>query len=227
VSATKQQGTLIEIEGLDGSGKSTQIALLREALEARGLSPLCIKLPHYDDDSSLLVRRYLAGTFGAKPGDVNAYQASTFYAADRVSGYKTRWGADYESGRILLADRYTGANAFHQAAKLPESEWASFFAWLYDFEYNKLALPKPDLVVFLDMPPAVSSKLLSDRYQGDESKRDLHEADYTYLLRCREAALAAAEQADWAVIPCAEGDSPKSKESIHADILKHIGRILA
>ena len=205
---------LIVLEGLDGSGKSTQLALLRDWLFSQGIDPVTIKLPDYEDDSSLLVRRYLAGEFGNQPGDVNAYAASLFYAVDRYSNFKLKWAGDYQAGRVILADRYTTSNAYHQATKLPPTQWPAFFAWLEETEYGKLGIPKPDLVFYLDMPPEVSRALISARYQGDEGKRDIHEADYPYLLHCREAAMAAMQSLGWIHVPCccAQPDSQLSEE---------------
>jgi len=213
---------LIVLEGLDGSGKSTQLALLRDWLSARGAPPVTIKLPDYEDDSSLLVRQYLAGRFGKAPGDVNAYAASLFYAVDRYVNFKLKWAEAYEAGQVILADRYTTSNAYHQATKLPPEEWPAFFAWLEDTEYGKLGIPRPDLVFYLDMPLEVSRRLISARYQGDETKRDIHEADFQYLARCREAALCACEAMGWQRVPCAENDMPLPVEEIHERIREHV-----
>ena len=213
---------LIVLEGLDGSGKSTQLALLRDWLLSRGIEPVTIKLPDYEDDSSLLVRQYLAGRFGSRPGDVSAYAASLFYAVDRYVNFKLKWAGEYGAGRVILADRYTTSNAYHQATKLPPGEWPAFFAWLEDTEYGKLGIPRPDLVFYLDMPPDISRSLISARYQGDEAKRDIHEADFAYLNRCREAALAAAGAMGWQRILCAENDMPFTVEEIHERIRGYI-----
>ena len=213
---------LIVLEGLDGSGKSTQLALLRDWLRARGAEPVATKLPDYDDDSSVLVRQYLGGRFGKQPGDVNAYAASLFYAVDRYANFKLKWAEDYAAGRVILADRYTTSNAYHQATKLPKAQWPGFFAWLEETEYGKLGIPRPDLVFYLDMPPEVSRGLISARYAGDEGKRDIHEADFDYLLACREAALAAAQAMGWMIINCAENSNIISIGSIHDSIRGHI-----
>jgi len=213
---------LIVLEGLDGSGKSTQLALLRDWLRGRGADPVTIKLPDYEDESSVLVRQYLAGRFGSEPGDVNAWAASLFYAVDRYANYKLKWADAYAVGRIILADRYTTSNAYHQATKLPPSQWPGFFAWLEDTEYGKLGIPRPDLVFFLDMPPDVSRRLLDARYGGDESKRDIHEADQGYLSQCRTAALAAAKAMGWTMIPCAPKGGALPPEEIHLKIREHL-----
>lgn len=218
-------GKLIVIEGLDGSGKSTQLALLPEALENKGIDCKSVSFPDYDSDSSALVKMYLAGEFGTKPGDVNAYAASIFYAADRFASFKKNWGEFYNGGGTVVAGRYTTSNAVHQTSKLPEEVWKDFLDWLYDFEYNKIGIPKPDKVIFLDMPVEVSQKLLGNRYGGDDNKKDIHESDVAYLEKCRRAAKFTAEYSGWTVISCADGDRPRTIEEIAEDILSETLKI--
>ncbi len=219
-------GKLIVIEGLDGSGKSTQTKLVREYLESKGADVHQIKLPDYESDSSALVRMYLRGEFGSSPTDVGAYAASSFYAVDRYANFVTKWKEDYESGRIILADRYATSNAAHQMTKLARDEWDEYLAWLEDFEYVKIGIPKPSLVVFLDMPVEISQKLMTSRYSGDEGKKDVHEADVAYLSACRTAGLYAAEKLGWSIIRCFEGDEPRAIEDIAADIESLVERLI-
>ena len=211
-------GRLIVLEGLDGSGKSTQLAELGTYLVQNGSDVRKIKLPDYEDPSSSLVRMYLGGAFGDDPQSVNAYTASAFYAVDRAANYLRKWKADYLSGKIILADRYTTSNAYHQLQKLPREEWDAYLAWLEDFEYGKLNLPKPDCVVYLDMPIEVSQRLMSHRYAGDEQKKDIHEANVAYLKSCRIAALYAADKLGWHVVECAESGQAKPIDVIAAQI---------
>ena len=212
-------GKLIVLEGLDGSGKSTQLDLLFENLKKENKDCKWVSFPDYESDSSALVKMYLAGQFGTKPDDVNAYAASIFYTADRFASYKTNWGEFYNAGGTVVSGRYTTSNAIHQACKLPESEWEGFLSWLYDFEYNKIGIPKPDKVIFLDMPVEVSQKLLTKRYEGDENKKDIHESDTAYLENCRKAARFTAEYSDWSIISCAENGEARSIEDIAKDVL--------
>ncbi|MBO5852681.1 MAG: thymidylate kinase, partial [Clostridia bacterium] len=160
-------GKLIVIEGLDGSGKSTHLKLLPEGLKNIGIDSKSVSFPCYEDDSSALIKMYLAGEFGSKPGDVNAYAASCFYACDRYASFKKNWGEYYKGGGVVVSGRYTTSNAVHQCSKLEKEQWADFLDWLYDFEYVKLGIPKPDKVIFLDMPTEVSQKLLDGRYESD------------------------------------------------------------
>ncbi|MBQ7542031.1 MAG: deoxynucleoside kinase [Clostridia bacterium] len=216
------QGKLIVLEGLDGSGKSTQLESLAKRLAADGRAVRKIKLPDYDDPSSTLVRMYLGGEFGSDPGAVNAYAASAFYAVDRAANYLRKWKDDYAAGTVILADRYTTSNAYHQLQKLPRAQWDAYLSWLEDFEYVKLDLPKPDCVVYLDMPIDVSQRLMTRRYSGDEEKKDIHEANISYLRSCRTAALYAAEKLGWLIIDCAQNEQPLPIETIAAQIYQTI-----
>ena len=214
----RKMGKLIVIEGLDGSGKSTQLELLPKSLSELGIECRTVSFPNYDSDSSALVKMYLSGEFGSKPEDVNAFAASTFYAVDRFASYKTNWGEFYENGGTVVAGRYTTSNAVHQASKLDPKKWEEFLSWLYEFEYEKIGIPKPDMVIFLDMPTDVSQKLLSKRYSGDNDKKDIHERDVDYLEHCRKAALFTAEFSGWQIVPCAENGEPRTIEAIAEDI---------
>ena len=213
-------GKLIVIEGLDGSGKATQSKLLCEALEAQGKKVRKIAFPAYESNSSALIKMYLAGEFGKDPGDVNAYAASTFFAVDRFASFKTDWGKFYEEGGIVVADRYTTSNAVHQCSKLPEEEWEGYLKWLFDFEYSLIGIPAPDAVIYLRVDPTVSQRLMSGRYNGDESKKDIHESNLEYLARSRKAAEYCAERLGWHVVPCVENDEMRTIEDIHADVME-------
>ena len=179
------RGKLIVMEGLDGSGKATQTGLLCQYLESRGRRVRHIEFPDYREPSSALVKMYLNKEFGSNPGDVNAYAASSFYAVDRYASFLRFWRKDYLSGATIVADRYTTSNAVYQMEKTPREDWNKYLAWLQDYEYGKLQLPRPDLVLFLDMPTEISQRLLSGRYAGDERKKDLHESNVEFLTRCR------------------------------------------
>ena len=172
---------LIIIEGLDGSGKSTQVELLQKYFENEGINYRKIKLPDYDSPSSTLVNMYLAGEFGKSADDVNAYAAGAFYAVDRFASYKLNWGKDYENGTLILADRYATSNSIYQMEKIDESKWDEYLDWSADFEYEKIGIPKPDAVIYLDMPVEISQRLMTKRYGGDENKKDVHEANVNRL----------------------------------------------
>lgn len=211
-------GKLIVIEGTDGSGKSTQFKLLCQRLEQEGRPFHRIVFPRYQEESSALIRLYLGGAFGEKPGDVNAYAASSFYAVDRFASYRQDWGEIYQFGGLILADRYTTSNAVHQGSKIPEGEREDYFRWLYEFEYGKLGLPKPDLVCYLDMPTDLSVNLLRSREQSTNTQADIHERDSGYLAQCRLCAQKAADVLGWQRIGCAREGALKSIQEIHEEI---------
>lgn len=211
---------LIIIEGLDGSGKSTQVELLEKYFTDKKVNYKKIKLPDYDSPSSTLVKMYLGGEFGKSANDVNAYAAGAFYAVDRFSSYKLNWGKDYQDGTLILADRYATSNSIYQMEKMPEEEWESYLEWSADFEYNKIGIPRPNLVIYLDMPVDISQKLMTSRYNGNESKKDVHEVNVEFLKKCRESALFTAEKQGWKVVRCSDGVNPLPIENIHKEIVK-------
>jgi len=219
-------GKLIVIEGTDGSGKSTQFRLLSEHLNQDNVEFRRIVFPRYDQESSALIRMYLGGQFGTKPSDVNAYAASAFYAVDRFASYKMDWGHWYEDGGVVLSDRYTTSNAVHQASKVPESEQADYLKWLYDFEYDKLGLPRPDLTIYLDVPTDFTEKLLRHREQDTNTKADIHEQDTQYLATCRQTGRAAAAYYGWNVIDCVRNGAMRTMEDIHQEIYRHVQKCL-
>ena len=215
-------GKLIVIEGTDGSGKSTQFALLTQRLEQENHPFRRLVFPRYKEESSALIRMYLGGQFGTNPSDVNAYAASAFYAVDRYASYKQDWGNWYEEGGLVLSDRYTTSNAVHQASKEPAEKQGQFLNWLYEFEYDRLGLPRPDLVVYLDVPTDFTEKLMRGREAATNTKADIHEKDLAYLATCRQTGRAAAEHYGWTVIRCVENDQMRSIEDIHAEIYGYV-----
>lgn len=212
----------IDLEGLDGCGKTTQTELVCKRLAEDGIDFKKIKLPDYESESSILVRKYLAGDFGKNAEDVNAYAASVLYAADRFASYTEKWKKEYLEGKLIFADRYTPANAIYQMTKLDKAQWDSYLEWLFDFEYNKIGIPAPDKVIFLDMPVEVSQKLMTHRYEGDESKKDVHEANVSFLNACHEAAAYAADKCGWELVSCAENGEPLSVLEINEAVYKII-----
>ena len=212
-------GKLIVFEGTDGSGKSTQFKLLCQRLEEEGKTFRRLVFPRYDKPSATLLKMYLQGAFGSQPGDVNAYAASTFYAVDRFASWKEDWQEGYEDGGLFLADRYTTSNAVHQASKMAAGERESFFGWLGDFEYGKLGLPQPDLVIWLDMPIERAVENLRSREAATHTQADIHELDTDYLHACHQAAQAAAQFYGWRRIQCLdEAGNLRSIEDIQREI---------
>ena len=218
----KKRCKLIVIDGLDGSGKGTQTELVCERLKGSGYRCRTLTFPDYESDSSALVRMYLEGQLGSNPDDVNAYAASAFFAVDRIASYIRVWGKDMDEYDYIIADRYTTSNLMHQMSKLDPDKRDDYIEWLFDFEYERLGVPEPDMVIFLDVTPSVSQRLLSNRYNGDESKKDIHEAAFDYLLRCRECASYAIDKLGWQVIKCDDGENMRTREEICDEITETI-----
>ena len=219
-------GRLIVFEGTDGSGKATQTRMLYERLQQEGYDVGKLTFPRYDKDSSMLVRMYLGGEFGSNPGDVNAIAASTFYAVDRYASYKQEWGSRYENGGLFLTDRYTTSNAVHQTSKLPEGERRAFLDWLFHFEYTLLGLPRPDLVIYLDMPTELSAALRRQREESTGTHADIHEADEAYLRACRDNAAAVVAYDGWHRIDCAGDGKVRAAEDIHEEVYALVKALL-
>lgn len=219
-------GKLIVIEGLDGSGKATQAELLYETLRGSGIPVKKVSFPDYESASSSLVKMYLKGEFGARPDDVNAYAASSFYAVDRYASYRKNWKAFLDDGGTVVADRYTTSNAVHQRSKLPKERWDEYLSWLFDYEYRLLGIPEPLLTLYLRVDPEVSQQLMRGRYQGDEQKKDIHERDLEYLRRSQEAADYCVDALGWHVVECCRDGSMRSVEEIHEDIMAYVSGAL-
>ena len=219
-------GKLIVFEGSDGSGKSTQFKLLTKRLRDEGADFHRLQFPQYLEPSSALIRMYLGGEFGARPSDVNAYTASTFYAVDRFAAFRKVWGEYYRNGGLMLSDRYTTSNAVHQASKEPEQDREKFFAWLYDLEYRHMGLPVPDLVLYLDVPTELTDQMLRRREHDTHTHADIHEQNMDYLRRCRATGLQAAKYYGWTVIACAKDGKMRSIDDIHNEIFLRVQECL-
>lgn len=210
---------LVVIEGVDGSGKQTQSEMLAEKLKDK-FNVLRLTFPDYESDTSALVKMYLGGEFGEKPESVNAYASSSFYAVDRIGSYLKNWKKDYEDGSFIICDRYTTSNAVHQAGKLDGKERDAYLDWLFDYEYNLLGLPKPDLVLFLNVPPKVTGELMKDRNNKitGESKKDIHESNADFINRSYENALYVAKKCGWTIVDCVRDGKLRSPGDISGEI---------
>ena len=212
------QGKLIVMEGIDGSGKSTQYRRLCDRLAAEGVQFRNVTFPRYSEDSSVLLRAYLKGEYGQKPSDVNPYAASNFFAVDRFASFRTDWGDYYKEGGLVLCDRYTTSNACHQGSKVAPEERQNFLDWLYDFEFAKIGLPAPDRVIYLDVDLEVSRRQMRQRQNDTNTQADIHEKDFEYLAACLEAGRYAADHYGWNRIRCMNGEQMRSVEEIHEEI---------
>jgi len=212
----------IVIDGIDGSGKGTQVDLLKYHLESLGKKVHVLDFPRYDEQSSFFVKKYLNGGYGT---EVSAKQASLFYALDRFDAiYETY----FETYDYMIANRYTTSNMIHQAAKISDSnECDQFLEWLEELEYGILWLPRPDKVIFLNVTPEMSQKLVLEKqertYLQNGKKMDIHEADLEHLSQARERAMRITEKYEnWIRIDCVKNKKMLSKEEITGKILAHI-----
>ena len=223
VGKIEKIGKLIVIDGLDGSGKATQSQMLFEKLKQKNPKVLKISFPNYQDDSSILVKKYLAGEFGSSPEDVNSFAASSFYAIDRFISYKKYWKDSYLSGYTIICDRYVTSNLIHQMAKIEQKKWQEFINWIEDYEYNKLGLPRPDKVIYLDLDVDISQKLIDSRCNQNNLKKDIHEKDVDYLKRCQQSARYLSDLKKWNLVKCNDQNGKiHDKEFLSTKILSII-----
>ena len=193
----------IAFEGCDGTGKTTQSRLLSQRLTEAGYRVKKLKFPAYDSPSSGPVKMYLGGELANDPNEVSPYAASMLYAVDRFCSFRTDWEKNYEDGFLLVSDRYTTSNMIFQGAKLQISERAAFINWLKDLEYQKLGLPVPDMVIYLDLPVSVSEHLVRLRSDATGTIEDIHESDALYQRAVHDAGHEIAEREGWTIINCA------------------------
>lgn len=211
-------GRLIVLEGIDGSGKSTQFKLLCGKLKSEGVQYKRLTFPRYDEPSSMLIRMYLAGDFGTDPGDVNPYAASSFFAVDRYASFVQDWREHYGGGGLILTDRYTTSNAIHQGAKMSSLEREKYFKWLYDYEFNLIGLPAPDLTLYMNIDAALAAERLKERQEQTATSADIHEKDGAYLSSCAQSGLEAAKFLNWHIIDCAKDGIGRSAEDIQSEV---------
>lgn len=220
------KGTLIVLEGIDGSGKETQASLLEKKLKEKGREVMHISFPDYKSPSSALVKMYLKGDFGKNPKDVNPYAASLFYAVDRFASYRMKWKDFYQKGGIIIADRYTTSNMVHQMTKYEDKkERKDFLSWLEKTEYEELELPVPDLVILLDIPLRVSENLVKERARQGGSM-DIHEQHLDYLRKCHDAYQELVSLYGWKRIPCTEEGKLRTIEDIGKDVEKAAAEVM-
>ena len=196
------RGKLIAIEGIDGSGKGTQLDLLSGQLDARGLVTFRISFPRYESFYGKLVGRFLNGEFGAL-GAVDPHLSALLYAGDRLEA-KPEIEAALSAGKIVLADRYVGSNLAHQSARLPPEQREEFLAWLKKLEYGLYGLPVEDLVIFLHVSVREAHRLVGMKSARayTQLKRDIQEADIKHLEQTAIIYDRLATEANWTRIEC-------------------------
>ena len=222
-------GKLIVIEGTDSSGKETQTKRLFEKLEEKGLKVKKISFPNYDSPACEPVKMYLAGAFGEDAMKVNPYPVSTMYAIDRYASFKTDWEKFYNEDGIIVTDRYVTSNMVHQASKIKDlDEKKQYLNWLEDLEYEKMGIPRPDLVIFLNMPIEMAVKLMAERKNKitGEEKKDIHERDKEYLKESHANACKIANTYNWKEIKCSDGERIKTIEEIGEEVFSLVEKVV-
>ena len=210
MTESKKKWTLIAIEWIDGSGKWTQVRLLVENLKKALYDVVVIDFPQYGNNSAILVEAYLNWKFWTDPNALCAKIPSAMFALDRVAAAPQikKW---IEEWKIVIANRYTTSNMWHQAWKIKKlDERDKFLDWVENFEYNELQIPRPDAVVYIDMPPEIAQqnvdkKSAEERKYADWKKRDIHEADLNHLKNSSEAYRYVAEKYGWYILNAAPG----------------------
>ncbi len=208
----KQSGVFIVIDGANGSGKSTQFDLLASRLVKEGYDVEIIKFPQYNEESSYFVREYLAGKYGTAK-EVGPYTGSIFFSVDRYSG-ASKIRKALLAGKVVLADRYVGANMAHQGLMInSDEERNGYFTWLDAIEYKMLGIPRPDINLVLRVDPEISAELIKKR---GESK-DLHESDPDHLSKSLKVFDAICElfPRDFKQIDCVRNNKLMPIDSIH------------
>lgn len=213
----------IVIDWLDWSGKWTQVKLLEENLKKLGKKVKVLDYPRYGEKSAFFVEKYLNWWYGK---NVTAKQASIFYALDRFDD-SFNLESDFTNYDYIISNRYVSANMIHQTWKLSsENERNDFLDWIYDLEFNIFGIRKPDKVIFLNVTPETSQKLVlkkDDReYLKDGKKMDLHEEDKNHLTNAYNAAMQVVKKYNWTKIDCEIAWEMRSIEEINNEILKHI-----
>ncbi|MEK7503294.1 MAG: thymidylate kinase [Patescibacteria group bacterium] len=219
----EQKGKLIVIEGIDGAGKTVQWNMLTQKLESTGYEVETVDFPQYGRTTAAIIDNYLVREVYGKAMEVSPYAASVFYAIDRfdLSFRMHKW---LKKGKILVSNRYVSSNGGHQGGKITDSEeLKEFLHWLYDLEYNKFGIPKPDINVFLDIPLEISEQLTEAR-----GKRDAHESDKDHLANAYRAYHAMIKEFpnDFAVIGCVENGRILPPEKIHESVWKVVSEKL-
>jgi dTMP kinase len=218
------RGKFIVLEGIDGSGKRTQLKALARAFSQKGIDFSQISFPNYDGFFGKLVAQFLNGEFGPLMA-VDPHFSALLYAGDRLES-KPALDTSLASGKTILADRYIGSNLAHQGARVPREKRTEFIAWLRQLEYSAYALPPEDLVIYLRLPVAEAHHLIGQKSARDYTKlrRDLQEADIAHLEGAAEVYDELARQSNWLTIECFDAASGalRAAPAIHEEILAAI-----
>ena len=214
---------LIAIEGIDGSGKGTQAQLLANRLEDFGEDVDLIQFPRYTETVfGREIGHYLNGEFGDLMS-VHPKLGALLYAGDRFET-RERLIELLNRDRVVICDRYTPSNQAHHAAKLPSREWDQFFDWVELLEYGVFSIPRPDLVVFLDVDATLSAQLIKKKPKRAYTERaaDIHEINEAYQAKVREAYHHLVARHNWVRVECMSGPSMKCETEVASIVWQHV-----
>lgn len=231
-----KKGKFIVVEGIDGSGKSTQSDLLSRRLKRNGFKVFKIDFPRYGTKSAGLVEEYLKGRYG-RPLDVGPYRASIFYACDRYAA-ASRIRKKLADGFAVISDRYTASNIGHQGGKIKNcGKWNKFVNWLFELEYKIFQIPKPDLTIILKTNPLLAHRMALHRSASEKRRRiavsigkksDVHEADIYHLEQALLSYIRIAEKRpkEYKIIECLKEDGFLAPAAISEKIWEAVRKIL-
>ena len=215
-------GKLIVIEGsCDGVGKSTQYKLLIDRLmQDKEFTITTHHFPSYGTYQGRPVEEYLRGNYG-KISELSPYFVNSLYAQDRAITWITGLKEEYDRGNVIVLDRYTTSSLIYQSSVIEdENERKKFINYVSDYEYHKLGLPEPDMVIFLHAPFEIAQMLKNKRLNNDGVKNDIHEKDYYFMKKVSDISIDIAKMFNWDFIECSEGNKMRSQEEIHEDVYK-------
>jgi dTMP kinase len=223
------RGKFIALEGIDGSGKRTQLEMLSRALRKRGLAPVTVSFPHYEGFFGRMVARYLNGEFGSL-SEVDAHFSALLYAGDRLEN-KLQLEENLAQGKIILADRYIGSNLAHQGARVTGRQLAEFLRWLEQLEYGVYDLPREDIVIYLRLPAAKAQTMVGKKNARAYTRRrhDLQEANLAHLKAAARVYDLLAKRQNWRAVNCMTRNEGEmlAPEVIHHQIMEVVeSRIL-
>ena len=216
-----RKGMLIVMEGAcDGIGKSTQFKLLYDKLVELGYEVVSHHFPSYNTFHGAPVEKYLAGEFGDIE-KLSPYFINSLYANDRACAWYIKLKQEYDSGKIILLDRYTTSSILYQSSVIKnKKEKMAFIDYISDYEYHKLGIAEPDMVLFLEAPFELVSELRKNRINYEGNSNDIHEKNIDFMKKVYDNSISIANYLKWNKIICNANDKMKLIEDIHAEILK-------
>jgi dTMP kinase len=217
--------SLLVLEGLDGSGKSTQQHKLLQYFELHNIKHKCLHFPRTENEMfGQLIARFLRGDLG-KINEVDPYLVALIYAGDRfdATGILKKW---LDEGYVVILDRYVYSNIAYQCAKLPDkAEKEKLLNWILALEFESFKIPRPTINIFLDVPFSFTQKKLVAGRKGDDrdylkGKQDIHEADLHFQQQVRDMYLYMAKKGDVTLVDCCNGDEMLPPDDIFSKNLE-------